>query len=67
MIVELAAKLGISVNKLRQYNNEVANSVTFSFEELIQNVNQMGSVLETASTDGLTPKMLYKKRTQTAA
>lgn len=59
---ELAAKLGISVNKLRQYNNEVANSVTFSFEELIQNVNQMGSVLETASTDGLTPEKCFIRK-----
>ncbi|MBR6922948.1 MAG: hypothetical protein IKH50_00210, partial [Oscillospiraceae bacterium] len=46
---ELAAKLGISVAKLRQYNNEVAGAVTYSFEELIQNVNQMGTLLDSAT------------------
>ncbi|MBQ9982317.1 MAG: FliA/WhiG family RNA polymerase sigma factor [Oscillospiraceae bacterium] len=53
---ELAKKLGISVEKLRQYNYEVAGSVTFSFEELIQNVNQMGSLLESATNDYGTPE-----------
>lgn len=53
---EIAKKLGIPVSKLRQYNYEVAGSVTFSFEELIQNVNQMGSLLESATSDYGTPE-----------
>jgi len=58
---EIAARLGLSVNKLRQYNYEVAGSVTFSFEELIQNVNQMGSLLDSATSDYTTPeKQLLK-------
>lgn len=58
---EMANKLGISVEKLRQYNYEVAGSVTFSFEELIQNVNQMGSLLDSATSDYGTPeKQLLK-------
>ena len=58
---EIAQYLGISVEKLRQYNNEVAGSVTFSFEELIQNVNQMGTLLDSATSDYTTPeKQLLK-------
>ncbi len=53
---EISAKLGISISKLRQYNYEVAGSVTFSFEELIQNVNQMGSLLDSATSDHTTPE-----------
>ncbi|MGN0582998.1 MAG: sigma-70 family RNA polymerase sigma factor [Oscillospiraceae bacterium] len=56
---ELAAKLGISVAKLRQYNYEVAGSVTFSFEELIQNVNQMSSLLDSATSDYTTPEKQF--------
>ena len=58
---ELAAKLGISVAKLRQYNNEVAGAVTYSFEELIQNVNQMGTLLDSATSDYSTPEKQYLK------
>lgn len=58
---EIAKKLGISVEKLRQYNNEVAGSVTFSFEELIQNVNQMGSLLDSATSDYSTPEKQFLK------
>lgn len=53
---ELAKKLGISISKLRQYNYEVAGSVTLSFEELIQNVNQMGTLLESSTSDYSTPE-----------
>lgn len=56
---ELAVRLGISVAKLRQYNYEVAGSVTFSFEELIQNVNQMGSLLDSATSDYSTPEKQF--------
>jgi RNA polymerase sigma factor for flagellar operon FliA len=58
---ELAAKLGISVTKLRQYNNEVAGAVTYSFEELIQNVNQMGTLLDSATSDYSTPEKQFLK------
>ncbi len=56
---ELAAKLRITVAKLRQYDYEVAGSVTFSFEELIQNVNQMGSLLDSATSDYTTPEKQF--------
>jgi len=56
---ELAARLGITVSKLRQYNYEVAGSVTFSFEELIQNVNQMGTLLDSATSDYTTPEKQF--------
>lgn len=53
---ELAAELNMSVERLRQVSVESANSVTFSFEELIQNVSQMGTALEQATSDDETPE-----------
>lgn len=53
---ELAGKLGITVAKLEKYNYEISNSAVFSFEELIQNISQMGSVLENSTLDDITPE-----------
>lgn len=53
---EIAAKMGISVEKLEKYNSEISNSTMYSFEELIQNVSQMGSVLESSTLDDITPE-----------
>ncbi|MGN0620672.1 MAG: sigma-70 family RNA polymerase sigma factor [Porcipelethomonas sp.] len=53
---ELAERMGISVKKLEQYNAEVSNSAVYSFEELIQNVTQMGNVLENSTKDDITPE-----------
>lgn len=53
---ELADALEMPVEKLRQSNVEVANAVSFSFEELIQNVSQMGTALEQATSDDATPE-----------
>lgn len=50
---ELASELGMSVEKLSETAAEISNSVVFSFEELIQNMSQMGASLE---TDGLSPE-----------
>lgn len=58
---EIADKLKISVDKLRQYNYEAASSVIFSFEELIQNVNQMGYLLDSATSDYSTPEKQFLK------
>lgn len=59
---ELAAELDISESKLSGAVAEINNSVVFSFEELIQNMSQMGSSLE---TDGLSPeKKLVKEEMQ---
>lgn len=56
---ELAQELGISVSKLSDLSAEVNNSVVFSFEELIQNMSQMGSSLE---AEGMSPeKKLVKE------
>ncbi len=53
---EVAQALGITVDKLEKYNCEISNSVVYSFEELIQNVSQMGSVLESSTLDDITPE-----------
>ena len=53
---EIAEKMNISVNKLDHYNSEISNAVAFSFEELIQNMSQMGDVLESTLSEDLTPE-----------
>lgn len=53
---EVAERMGVSPEKLRQYNAEISNSVVFSFEELIQNVSQMSSILESSTKDDITPE-----------
>ncbi|MGN1482108.1 sigma-70 family RNA polymerase sigma factor [Porcipelethomonas sp.] len=53
---EIAAKMGISVEKFEKYNSEMSNSAVYSFEELIQNVSQMGNVLENSTMDDITPE-----------
>ena len=53
---EVAAELGITVEKLEKYNCEISNSTLYSFEELIQNVSQMKSVLESSTLDDITPE-----------
>lgn len=59
---EIAAELGITVQKLEKYNCEISNSTIYSFEELIQNVSQMRSVLESSTLDDITPeKKLLKE------
>lgn len=50
---ELAKELNISVQKLHSASQEINNSVVFSFEELIQNMSQFGSSLE---TEGMSPE-----------
>lgn len=53
---ELAEKMGIDEAKLSRYNAEISNSVVYSFEELIQNVSQMGDILENSTKDDITPE-----------
>lgn len=53
---EVADKLGITVERLEKYNCEISNSSVYSFEELIQNVSQMGNVLESSTLDDITPE-----------
>ena len=53
---EIADKMGIDIQKLRKYNAEISNAAVYSFEELIQNVSQMGGALENSSADGITPE-----------
>lgn len=53
---EIANKMGISVEKLSQYNSEVSNMITLSFEELIQNVSQFGDVMESSTYDEFYPE-----------
>lgn len=53
---ELAEKLGITTKKLSQYHCEISNSAVLSFEELIQNVSQMGDAFEQAGSDDDVPE-----------
>ena len=53
---EIADKMGIDIQKLRKYNAEISNAAVYSFEELIQNVSQMGGALENSSADDITPE-----------
>ncbi len=53
---EVAEKMGIDEATLAKYNSEISNSVMYSFEELIQNVSQMGNVLENSTKDDITPE-----------
>ena len=53
---EIAEKMGIDESKLSRYNAEISNAVVYSFEELIQNVSQMGDVLENSTKDDITPE-----------
>ena len=53
---EIAEKMGIDEAKLSRYNAEISNAVVYSFEELIQNVSQMGDILENSTKDDITPE-----------
>ncbi|NLP26069.1 MAG: FliA/WhiG family RNA polymerase sigma factor [Clostridiales bacterium] len=53
---EIAERMGISVEKLSQYNFESTNAITLSFEELIQNVSQFGDVMDSSSYDDVYPE-----------
>lgn len=55
---EIAKELEISVDKLHSTSQEINNSVVFSFEELIQNMSQFGSSLE---TEGMSPEKTMVK------
>ncbi|MGN0605706.1 MAG: sigma-70 family RNA polymerase sigma factor [Oscillospiraceae bacterium] len=59
---EIAAKMGITVEKLAKYYEEIAGGVVFSFEELIQNVAQMGNVFDSAVNDDITPEKRILKQ-----
>lgn len=53
---EIADKMGITVEKLEKYSAEASYAMLYSFEELIQNVSQMGNVLESSTLDDITPE-----------
>lgn len=58
---EIARKLDISVKKLNQYCGEIENASLFSFEELIQNINQMGDVIDNPfNTDSSPEKKILR-------
>lgn len=64
---EIAEKMGIDEEKLSKYSAEVSNAVMYSFEELIQNVSQMGNILENITKDDITPeRKLLKEELRTA-
>lgn len=61
-IEELSEHMAIPVEKLEACSTEINNSVVFSFEELIQNMSQMGSSLEGEGNEDLSPeKKLIKQ------
>ena len=53
---EIADRMNISMQTLSQYYSEISNSVMFSFEELLQNTNQMGDALESSMGSGAGPE-----------
>lgn len=59
---ELAENLGITTKKLAQHNCEIANSAVLSFEDLIQNVSQMGDAFEQSSGDDEIPERRMIRR-----
>ena len=59
---EVADELGITVDKLEKYSSEISCSAVYSFEELIQNVSQMGSILENSTLDDITPEKKVLKQ-----
>lgn len=67
--MEVAQKMGIDPDKLSRYNAEISNAVVYSFEELIQNISQMGNVLESNANDDITPerKLLKDEMKKTLA
>lgn len=59
---EVAEKMGISVEKLSKNYEEISNGVVFSFEELIQNVSQMGSVFDSPANEDIIPEKRILKQ-----
>ncbi len=64
---EIAKYLDIPVKKLYNYSKEIHNATVFSFEELIQNLSQMGSVLEGNGNDDPSPEKKLIRKELTAA
>lgn len=64
---ELAQRLGMSMETLNKHYSEISNSVMLSFEVIIQNITQMGDVLESAQDSELGPeaKVYYDEMHQT--
>lgn len=53
---ELAEEMDINESTLLKYDAEISNAAVYSFEELIQNVTQMGDLLENSVRDDITPE-----------
>lgn len=55
-VQEIADDLGMPVSALEKHYSEISNSVMLSFEGLIQNVNQMGELLENSMDEESMPE-----------
>ena len=53
---ELSEYMAVPMEKLSACSTEINNSVVFSFEELIQNMSQMGSSLESDENEDFSPE-----------
>lgn len=53
---ELADRLDMPLDTLSHHYSEISNSVMLSFEGLIQNVNQMGDILENSIDENAVPE-----------
>ncbi len=53
---EVAESMGISVEKLLKCYEEISGGVVLSFEELIQNVSQMGGIFDSPANEDIIPE-----------
>lgn len=59
---ELADRLEMSVDTLAKHYGEISNSVMLSFEGIIQNVSQMGDILEeSVDEESMPEKTIFQK------
>jgi RNA polymerase sigma factor for flagellar operon FliA len=60
--VEVAERMNISVEKLSKYYEEIAGGIVLSFEELVQNVSQLGNIFDADSNDDISPEKNFLKQ-----
>lgn len=59
---EIAESMNITTEKLNKYYEEIAGGVVLSFEELIQNVTQFGSIFDAQENDEISPEKNFLRQ-----